>query len=104
MFSDFGHNPVLCDVRHVRITSGMLSCSASEFRSEKAFRVTPAVTKVDSLLRASSKSSQRTRRAFPSSRSNTGAGEIEFKQACQNSWQMGPKNEDITKSMNSFDF
>ena len=53
-FQDFGHDPVLCDFRNACITSGMLSGSASEFRSEKAFRVTPAVTKVDSLLRATS--------------------------------------------------
>ena len=44
-----------------------------------------------------------TRRAFPSSRSNTGAGEIEIKQACQKSWQLGHKSEDFSKSVSSFD-
>ena len=43
-----------------------------------------------------------TRRAFLSSRSNTGAGEIEIKQACQKSWQLGRENEDFSESMNSF--
>ena len=45
-----------------------------------------------------------TRRAVPSSKSNTGAREIEIKWACQNSWQLGRKNEDISGSVNSFDF
>ena len=44
-----------------------------------------------------------TRIAFLSSRSNTGAGEIEIKQACQKSWQLGRKNEDFSKSVSSFD-
>ena len=43
-----------------------------------------------------------TRRAFLSSKSNTAAGEIELKHACQNSWQIAPKNEDFSKSVNSF--
>ena len=44
-----------------------------------------------------------TRRAFLSSKSNTGAGKIEFKKACQKSWQIAPKNKDISKSVNSID-
>ena len=35
-----------------------------------------------------------TRRAFLSSKSNTGAGEIEFKQACQKVIKIAHKNED----------
>ena len=43
-----------------------------------------------------------TRRAFLSSKSNTGAREIEFKHACQ---KVGNdhKKEDISESVNSFD-
>ena len=37
------------------------------------------------------------------SKSNTGAGEIQIKHACQNSWQLGQKNKDCSKSVNSFD-
>ena len=44
-----------------------------------------------------------TRRAFLSSKSNTGAGEIEIKWASQKSWQIAPKNKDFSESMNSFD-
>ena len=44
-----------------------------------------------------------TGRAFLSSKSNTCAGEIEFKMACQTSWQIAPKNEDISESVNSID-
>ena len=44
-----------------------------------------------------------TRRAFLSSKSNTAAGEIVIKHACQKSWQIAPKNEDCSKSVNSFD-
>ena len=44
-----------------------------------------------------------TRRAFPSSKSNTAAGTIQIKKACQKSWQIGPKNEDISKSVSSID-
>ena len=39
----------------------------------------------------------------PGSKSNTGAGAIQIKKAGQNSWQIGPKNEDISKSVNSID-
>ena len=41
-------------------------------------------------------------RAFLSSKSNTAAGEIQLQLACQKCWQIGPKNEDISKSVNSF--
>ena len=44
-----------------------------------------------------------TRRAFLSSKSNTAAGEIELQLASQKRWQIGPKNEDFSKSVNSFD-
>ena len=44
-----------------------------------------------------------TRRAFLSSKSNTGAGEIEIKRACQKLWYLVQKNEDFPESMNSFD-
>ena len=44
-----------------------------------------------------------TRRAFLSSKSNTGAGEIHIKQASQKSWQLGRKNEDFSKSVSSID-
>ena len=37
------------------------------------------------------------------SKSNTGAGEIEFKQACQKVVKIAHKNEDISKSVNSID-
>ena len=39
----------------------------------------------------------------PGSESNTGAGEIQIKKACQKSWQIGPKNEDIAESVSSID-
>ena len=45
-----------------------------------------------------------TRRAFLSSKSNTGAREIEIKWASQKSWQLGQKNEDFSESVSSFDF
>ena len=41
--------------------------------------------------------------SLSSSKSNTAAGEIQIKRACQNSWQLGPKNEDFSKSVNSID-
>ena len=44
-----------------------------------------------------------TRRACHSSKSNTGAGEIQIKQACQKVGKMDQKNEDISRSLNSFD-
>ena len=44
-----------------------------------------------------------TRRAFLSSKSNTAAGEIDFKMASQKSWQIAPKNDDISKSVSSID-
>ena len=44
-----------------------------------------------------------TRRAFLSSKSNTGAGEIQIKRACQKLWYLVQKNEDFSESMNSFD-
>ena len=44
-----------------------------------------------------------TRRAFLSSKSNTAAGEIDIKWACQKSWQIAPKNQDISGSVNSMD-
>ena len=44
-----------------------------------------------------------TRRAFLSSKSNTGAGEIDFKKACQKSWQIVPKNKDFSESASSID-
>ena len=44
-----------------------------------------------------------TRRAFLSSKSNTGAGEIEIKKACQKVIKIAHKNEDISKSVNSID-
>ena len=37
------------------------------------------------------------------SKSNTGAGEIEIKKACQNFQELGQKNEDISKSVSSID-
>ena len=37
------------------------------------------------------------------SESNTGAGQIQIKKACQKSWQIAPKNEDILKSVSSID-
>ena len=42
-----------------------------------------------------------TRRAFLSSKSNTGAGEIVIKKASQNFQELGQKNEDISKSVSS---
>ena len=44
-----------------------------------------------------------TRRAFLSSKSNTGAGEIEIKRACQKLGKMDHKNQDFSESLNSFD-
>ena len=44
-----------------------------------------------------------TRRAFLSSKSNTGAAEIQIKHASQKFQELGQKNEDISKSVNSFD-
>ena len=44
-----------------------------------------------------------TRRAFLSSKSNTAAGEIVIKHACQKSWQIASKNEDCSKSVSSID-
>ena len=44
-----------------------------------------------------------TRRAFLSSKSNTGAWEIEMKWACQKCVQMVQKNEDFSESVSSFD-
>ena len=44
-----------------------------------------------------------TRRAFLSSKSNTGAGEIVIKKASQNFQELGQKIEDISKSVNSID-
>ena len=44
-----------------------------------------------------------TRRAFLSSESNTAAGTIQIKKACQKSWQTAPKNEAISKSVSSID-
>ena len=44
-----------------------------------------------------------TRRAFLSSKGNTAAGTIQIKKACQKSWQIAPKNEDISKSVSSID-
>ena len=44
-----------------------------------------------------------TRRAFLSSKSNTGALEIEFKHACQKVGKIDHKHEDISESVNSFD-
>ena len=46
---------------------------------------------------------KKTRRAFLSSESNTAAGTIQIEKACQKSWQIAPKNEDISKSVNSID-
>ena len=43
-----------------------------------------------------------TRRAFLSSKSNTGAAEIEIKWASQKSWQLGRENEDFSESVSSF--
>ena len=37
------------------------------------------------------------------SKSNTAAGEIEIKKASQNFQELGQKNEDISKSVNSID-
>ena len=44
-----------------------------------------------------------TRRAFLSSKSNTGAGEIHIKRAYQKVRYLGQKNENFPESMNSFD-
>ena len=41
--------------------------------------------------------------SLSSSKSNTGAGEIAITKACQNSWQIATKIEDISKSVNSID-
>ena len=43
------------------------------------------------------------RRAFLSSKSNTGAGEIQIKRACHKLWYLAQKNEDFSKSVSSFD-
>ena len=43
------------------------------------------------------------KKAFLSSKSNTGAGEIWFKHACQKMGKMDHKNEDFSESVNSFD-
>ena len=43
-----------------------------------------------------------TRRAFVSSKSNTGAGEIHFEKANQKSGNFGQKKENISESVNSF--
>ena len=45
-----------------------------------------------------------TRRAFLSSKSNTCAGEIEIKMACQKVIKIDHKNEDISESVSSCDF
>ena len=37
------------------------------------------------------------------SKSNTAAGTIQIKKACQKSWQIGRENEDISKSVSSID-
>ena len=42
-----------------------------------------------------------TRRAFLSSKGNAAAEQIEIKKPRQKSWQIAPKNEDISKSVNS---
>ena len=42
--------------------------------------------------------------SLSSSKSNTAAREIEIKKACQKSWQIAFQNEDISESVNSFDF
>ena len=44
-----------------------------------------------------------TRRAFLSSKSNTGAWEIEIKRACQKLVKMDHKNQDFSESVSSFD-
>ena len=44
-----------------------------------------------------------TRRAFLSSKSNTAAGAIVIKKASQKFEEIGHKNEDCSKSANSFD-
>ena len=44
-----------------------------------------------------------TRRAFLSSKINTGAREIVIKKASQNFPELGRKNEDISKSVSSID-
>ena len=44
-----------------------------------------------------------TRRAFLSSKSNTGAGEIEIKKACQKVVKIDHENGDISESVNSID-
>ena len=44
-----------------------------------------------------------TRRAFLSSKSNTGAGEIQIKRTCQKVRYLAQKNENFSESMNSFD-
>ena len=44
-----------------------------------------------------------TRRAFLSSKSNTGAAEIQIKHDSQKFQELGQKNEDISKSVNSID-
>ena len=44
-----------------------------------------------------------TRRAFLSSKNNTGAGRIQIKHASQKFQELGQKNEDMSKYVNSFD-
>ena len=41
--------------------------------------------------------------SLSSSKSNTGAWEIEINKVCQNFWSMGQKNEDISKSVSFID-
>ena len=45
----------------------------------------------------------RSRNVGTGSESNTTAGTIQIKKACQKSWQIAPKNEDISKSVSSID-
>ena len=53
--------------------------------------------------RAPEKETQRRRNDQSGSKSNTAAGTIQIKWACQNSWQLGRKNEDCSKSVSSID-
>ena len=64
----------------------------------KALRVIPRGKQRLTVYRAH----QVTRRAFLSSKSNTAAGEIELKHACQKLGKIVHKNEDCSKSVNSF--
>ena len=54
-------------------------------------------------LKSSDRGVRRTKCWLLCSKSNTAAGEIQIKLACQKSWQIAPKNEDISKSVNSID-